>query len=602
MTTRFLPTSHGPELLPEGGVTFRLWAPTAEQVHLVLDGEQPLPMHPTGDGWRELTHETARPGDRYSFLIDRHLTVPDPASRFQPEDVDGPSEIVNPEAFNWADGNWRGRSWEEAVIYELHVGTFSHSGDYTGVEEKLDYLASLGITAIEFMPLSDFAGARGWGYDGVLPYAPDSAYGRPEDLKRLIDAAHARGIMVFLDVVYNHFGPSGNYLHAYAETFFTERYHTPWGAAINLEGHEARPVRDFFIENALYWLMEYHFDGLRFDAVHAITDRSTPHFLEELAETVRASLPNGRHVHLILENDHNQARYLERDGTHKPKHFTAQWNDDIHHVLHVLLTGEIGGYYKDYRHDTIARLGRCLTQGFDYQGKPSEHRDGQPRGEPSAHLPPGAFVSFIQNHDQIGNRAMGDRLTTLTDSDRVKLGLAVLLLNPSTPMLYMGEEWGSTTPFLYFCDFEGELAEAVRNGRRKEFESFPEFSDPEKQKRIPDPNAASTFLASALDWQDHLKLTHKAWLEHVKSLLTIRREWVVPLLQSGWARSEFHVHETYGLHVHWAFRNGKVLNALINCSDLPLPCDPHIGDCVYGTPGNSELPGWTSLWTITEDA
>ena len=328
------------------GVRFRLWAPSCEKVALCLaDGprERMLPMGACGNGWFELTAPRTGAGTRYRFEVNDGLCVPDPASRFNPDDVHGASEVIDPADFDWQDAAWRGRPWEEAVIYELHVGTFSPEGTFTGLMERLDYLVELGVTAIELMPVADFPGARNWGYDGVLPDAPDSRYGRPDDLKALIQAAHAKGLMVLLDVVYNHFGPEGNYLHVYAKEFFSEDHHTPWGAAINFDGPGSRDVREFFIHNALYWLHEYHFDGLRLDAVHAIADDSEPHIFVELAERAHTSVGWKRQVHLILENDANEARHLGRGR----EQYAAQWNDDLHHALHVLATGETDGYYAD---------------------------------------------------------------------------------------------------------------------------------------------------------------------------------------------------------------------------------------------------------------
>ena len=346
------------------------------------------------------------------------------------------------------------------------------------------------------MPISDFPGGRNWGYDGVLPYAPDSSYGRPDDLKALVDAAHARGIAVLLDVVYNHFGPDGNYLPVYAPAFFTDRHKTPWGAAINYDGQHAEPVREFVIHNALYWIEEFHLDGLRFDAVHAIMDDSDKHLLEELAERVRACAPTGRSTCCSRTRTTMPAGCCAVDGA--PVHYTAQWNDDVHHVLHVAATHERTGYYADYEGNTD-QLGRALAEGFAFQGEMMPYR-GSPRGEPSAALPPGAFVAFIQNHDQIGNRAFGERLSAIATPEAMRAIAAIYLLLPQMPMLFMGEEWGAPQPFPFFCDFEGELADAVREGRRAEFARFPEFQDPEQRDRIPDPQAESTFASAKLDW------------------------------------------------------------------------------------------------------
>ncbi len=444
MTTRRHHMPYGAELTEDGSVRFRLWAPGARQIDLCLqreDGERLIAMSHRDAGWYELVTREAGASDRYRFRIDGDMRVPDPASRFQPEDVHGPSEIVDPAAFDWHDEDWRGRPWEETVLYEVHVGTFTPEGSFRAIEERLDYLADLGVTAIELMPVADFPGRRNWGYDGVLPYAPDGSYGRPEDLKHLVQCAHQRGLMVFLDVVYNHFGPEGNYLHVYAEPFFTERHHTPWGAGINFDGSGSRDVRDFFIHNALYWLEEYHLDGLRLDAVHAIADDSQPDILQELAVRVHAGPGRNRHVHLVLENDHNAARYLVRSEDGSPRLYVAQWNDDAHHALHLLATGESDGYYEDYADAPTDHLGRTLTEGFAYQGDPSAYRHGERRGEPSSHLPLTAFVNLLQNHDQVGNRALGERIDRLADPRALRAVTAILLLAPSPPLLFMGQEF-----------------------------------------------------------------------------------------------------------------------------------------------------------------
>ncbi|HEX3971217.1 MAG TPA: malto-oligosyltrehalose trehalohydrolase, partial [Stellaceae bacterium] len=430
------------------GIKFRLYAPKARQVALRLEGKDRA-MTRDGD-WFGLNAADAKPGMRYHYVIDGGQTVPDPASRFQPQDVNGPSEIVAPEAFDWTDEDWRGRPWHETVLYELHLGAFTRDGNYRAAMGELERLRDLGITAIELMPLADFAGTRNWGYDGVLPFAPDSSYGRPEELKALICAAHRLGIMVFVDVVYNHFGPEGNYLSLYAPDFFAQRQ-TDWGQSLDFSGI----ARRFFIANALYWLIEYHIDGLRFDAVHAIHDESETHFLDELAREARQACGD-RHIHLVLENDKNEAHLLERDGSAKPRLYDAQWNDDFHHAMHVVLTGEADGYYSDYAASPVDSLGRTLAQGFAYQGERSPFRDA-PRGEPSAHLPPVAFVDFLQNHDQVGNRAFGERLISLVPREALKAAIAIQLLAPSPPLLFMGEEVGATMPFLFFCDFTGDL-------------------------------------------------------------------------------------------------------------------------------------------------
>ncbi len=563
----------GAEVMDDGRVRFRLWAPGAESVDLYIgEGEEQLVFSMAGqeEGWYEFVTHQATAGSRYRFRIDGEKPVPDPASRFQPDDVHGVSQVVNPDAWQWSDEDWQGRPWEEVVLYELHVGTFSESGTYRGVQEKLDYLVELGITAIELMPLSDFPGKRNWGYDGVLPFAPDSSYGTPEELKELIDAAHSKGLMVFLDVVYNHFGPEGNYLHLYASGFFTDRHRTPWGAAVDFEGRQSGVVRDFVIHNALYWLEEYRFDGLRLDAVHAIFDRSVPDILEELGEAVRKGPGARRHVHLVLENDDNESRYLERELSGSSKWYTAQWNDDIHHALHVIVTGERSGYYADYADEPLHRLGRCLTEGFAYQGEPSPFRNGRRRGQSTANLPLTAFVSFLQNHDQIGNRAFGERISALTSAEAVRFATEILLLSPAPPLLFAGQEWGSKKPFLFFCDFGPDLAEAVTRGRRKEFAGFPEFGRPDARERIPDPNLESTFEASRLAWNELEDQAHRRSRDLHRRLLSLRRRYVVPRLKQAWAQpGAFRVLGESVLWVQWSFADGVRLTLLANAGTMP---------------------------------
>jgi malto-oligosyltrehalose trehalohydrolase len=570
----------GAEVLPAGGVRFRIWAPAAGEVDLSLNADH-YPMKGAGGGWFELVHDGAAPGSRYAYRIDRGLEVPDPASRFQPRDAEGPSEVIDPAAFEWQDEGWQGRPWPEAVIYELHVGTFSSKGTYAGVAEKLDHLKALGVTAVELMPLADFCGRRNWGYDGVLPYAPDGRYGRPEALKALVQAAHRSGLMVFLDVVYNHFGPKGNFLHRYAPQFFTERHKTPWGAAIDFGRRE---VRDYFIHNALYWLEEYHFDGLRFDAVHAIKDDSPLHILEELSAKVKDRFRDERHVHLVLENDANQARFLG------PGKYDAQWNDDSHHGYHVLATGEADGYYAAYVDAPAKHLARCLAEGFAYQGEVSPF-SREPRGEPSAHLPPACFVDFLQNHDQIGNRAHGERLASLSEEKKLRCLSAILLLAPSPPLLFMGEEWGCRQPFLFFCDFAGELGEAVRAGRRDEFARFAAFADPKTRARIPDPLAEQTFKRSVLRWKDARSPEGRDWLAHYTSLLSIRRD---EIARRRFGPGRYRMLGERAFEVSW--EGGLTL--LANCGDRAVSVETlPAGRCLWGS--NEEvLEPWTVSWWL----
>jgi maltooligosyltrehalose trehalohydrolase len=590
----------------DGGVRFRLWAPGQRQVALLLAGrDAAIPMVAKADGWFELITADAKAGSRYSFRLDDGRTVPDPVSRFQPDDVHGPSQVIDPASYRWQHAEWRGRPWHEAVLYELHVGTFSEEGTYDGMRRKLDHLVELGVTAVELMPLADFSGVRNWGYDGVLPFAPAASYGSPDQLKRLIDEIHGRGLMAFLDVVYNHFGPEGNYLSLYAPDYFDPHEHTPWGAAIN---YKQRMVREVAIHDVLYWLEEYRFDGLRFDAVDRIIDHSEPHILEEIARTVRRTIPAGRHVHLVLENDANDAHLLERkDG--RPVFYDAQWNDDIHHVCHHLLTSDSGGYYRDYVHEPHRLLARALGTGFVYQGEPSEHRDGARRGEPSGHLPPTAFVAFLQNHDQIGNRAFGERIAALAPWPAVKAAQAVLLLAPQIPLLFMGEEWGATQPFCFFTDFHDELADAVREGRRREFQKFPQFADEAARAAIPDPNALATFAASRLDWSVSQQAEHADWLAFTRDLLRRRRETIVPLLptiESGLATTE--VTGTV-LRVAWPLRDGGRLTLLANLAAEPAEIDaaPEGAPLFESAPDLSRavrqgsLPPWSVLWLLASD-
>jgi malto-oligosyltrehalose trehalohydrolase len=598
----------GAECRDDGTVRFRLWAPSASSVGLVLNESRDceLAMAPTSGGWSELVTSEARTGTRYRFKVDDHQLVPDPASRYQPSGVHGPSEVIDPTSFEWEDENWRGRPWHEAVVYEMHIGTFTPEGTFAAAEKKLDYLAELGVTAIEIMPVSSFPGQRNWGYDGVLPYAPAGAYGRPDDLKRFISAAHAKNLMVFLDVVYNHFGPEGNYLPLYAPQFLTDRHRTPWGPAINFDGPGSRTVRDYFIHNALYWLEEYHFDGLRLDAVHAIADDSRPDILGEIAETVRKHFGRERHIHLILENDNNAAHYLNRGSDNNPRLYTAQWNDDIHHALHVLTTGEVDGYYADYAADPAWHLGRCLAEGFSYQGDASRYRNGQSRGEPSRDLPPTGFVSFLQNHDQVGNRALGERITNLADPAAMKAALACLLLAPSPPLLFMGEEFSAATPFLFFCDFGTDLASKVTEGRRSEFARFAQFSSPEAQAHIPDPNSDKTFFASKLDWSSLEGAQHRDWLDFYRELLACRQNEIIPRIPNIVpGKASFRVIGERAISVTWPFVGGGRLRLLANFSGskIGITEEPQ-GRLLYNTPRHAaqahQLAAFSAAWWLDE--
>jgi malto-oligosyltrehalose trehalohydrolase len=576
--------SHGATLIAPNRTRFQFWAPDVATVGLEIEGSAAQLMRREEGGWHRLEADCGA-GTRYRYRVSPDLAVPDPASRAQAGDVHGPSIVVDPASYAWRTTQWRGRPWREAILYELHPGAL---GGFKGVAEHLPRLKELGITAVELMPIADFFGAHNWGYDGVLPFAPDAAYGTPEDLKGLVDRAHALGIMMFQDVVYNHFGPEGNYLHAYASSFFREDLHTPWGAAIDFKNPV---VRRFFIENALYWLEEYRFDGLRLDAVHAIPERD---WLLELAETVQKTFTD-RHVHLVLENDDNDAGLLESA-------FTAQWNDDAHHAAHVLITGETGGYYSDYGENPAAALARCLEQGFAFQGEASPYRDGAHRGTPSAHLSPLKFVFFLQNHDQIGNRAFGDRLAAIADPDVLKVGMALLLLAPQVPLLFMGEELGIRDPFLYFTDYEGDLAEAVKTGRRREFGKFPEFATEEAQRSIPDPNKLETFARSrpafekSDDWSND-------WQDFFRRLTALRHQMIVPRLEGARAAGAQAL-TPRALQAHWILGDGSALILAANFGAEPVRLPPVPGKHLYsyGAKADAVGLGGKSFLAILDEA
>jgi len=576
--------------LTADGASFRLWAPAAKRVDLLLD--QPYPLKGGEDGWYAATISGAKAGARYKFRIDDEIDVPDPASAFQPDDIFGPSELIDHSSYRWRATDWRGRPWHETVLLEAHVGAFTREGSYRAMIGKLDHLTATGITALELLPLADFAGARNWGYDGVLWYAPDSAYGRPEDLKTLIDEAHLRGLMVFLDVVYNHFGPEGNYLDRYAPTFFTEAQ-TPWGRAID---YRIPQVRAFAIENALYWLREYRFDGLRLDAVHSIAELGETSMLHDLSAAVgRLAARTGRHIHLVLENDDNRVSIL--DPGQDPPHgkYRAQWNDDYHHAWHVWLTGETQGYYRDYQRSPLADIARALGSGFVYQGEASAHRGGKSRGEPSGKLAPTAFVNFLQNHDQIGNRALGDRLEGKVRTEAIEAALAITLLAPAIPMLFMGEEWGSKAPFPFFCDFGGDLAEAVRKGRRGEYDwAYARYGN-----EVPDPLEESTFRSAVLDWDSRHEPAARQRLALVRELLAVRRREIVPRLANvafGGAQvadnnlltARWHLGDAARLELVANLSNGEITDKARETGGIPI---------WGGEPGDIMMP-WSVFWRL----
>jgi maltooligosyltrehalose trehalohydrolase len=592
------PMPFGAELLPNGrGTRFRLWAPSALRVELQLlgaevgpggagapgaDRSSVQPLRAAADGWHAADVPEAVAGTRYKFLVHRRdaepISVPDPASRSNPDGVHGPSSVVDPRSYPWRERAWPGRPWEQAVVYELHIGTFTPEGTFAAAAGRLPELAALGVTALQIMPLAAFPGARNWGYDGVLAFAPAPCYGSPDELKSFIDAAHSHGLMMLLDVVYNHFGPDGNYLHAYCPEFFNPAHRTPWGAAINFDGESNRPVRDFFIHNALYWLQEHRFDGLRLDAVHAIRDATRPDIVCELARVVREGPGIERHIHIMLENNRNEPHYLERDPRGRPIWATAQWDDDVHHALHATVSGEADGYYADYAATPLEHLGRALTEGFAYQGEHSAFR-GRARGARSEHLPPSAFVGFLQNHDMVGNRAFGDRIQHFADARLLTAAYACLLLTPQVPMLFMGEEFAASTPFLFFCDFGPELARAVTQGRRREFKRFAAFADDAAVAAIPDPGSASTFDASKLRWTERTQAPQRERLALITELLDLRRRYLMPQLEHV-GRGSFRVEGSL-LHLEWRLSDTTRWRVLANFAGNDATASRPQGEIVF---------------------
>lgn len=588
----------------DDGTRFKIWAPKCKQVRLRIKGHRTLIiLDRQDDGWHRREVDGVKAGAHYKFILPDDTEIADPASRHQPSEIDGYSEVIDPGEYRWRDADWNGRPWEECIIYELHIGTFTAEGTFAAAVEKLDHLQRLGVTAIQLMPLADFYGKFNWGYDGVLWFAPASQYGRPEDLKALVEAAHQRSIMVFLDVVYNHFGAVGNMLPLIAP-IFTTAHDSPWGDAINFDGKNAGVVREFTIESALYWITEFNLDGLRFDAVHAITDDSSTHILEILAARVLAAR-KGRHTHLIVENSENRERWLKRDSNLDPVHYTAQWNDDVHHLLHSAVTGENTGYYADFDNleERCDKLGRALAEGFAYQGEVRPH-EGMTRGEPSVGLPATSFVAYMQNHDQIGNRVLGDRITRLASEDSIKALTAVYLLSPQIPMLFMGEEWASGQPFPFFSDVPPEMRDAVREGRQEELKRTPEYEAPDKPdiRDAVDPTSARTFKSAKLDWDNLDQATHAAWLDHYRSLIDIRKMEIVPRLHhvTGFA-SRYQLLGPKAVLVTWRMGDGSTLRLYANLDDSTQAEVPVItGRRIYlqGFAEEGRLGPWTVLWTV----
>lgn len=501
---------------------FSVWAPGHDRVDLVLDHDRlPMAPDPSGGWWR--LEVDAPSGTRYRFAVDGGAPRPDPRSPSQPEGIDGPSETVDHGSFEWGDTDWRGQRWGSAVIYELHVGTFTPAGTFDAAVERLDHLVDLGVTTIEVLPIAEGSGERGWGYDGVDLWAPHHAYGGPNGFKRLVDAAHRRGLSVVLDVVYNHLGPAGNYLAEFGP-YFTDRYSTPWGSAINVDGAGSDEVRRWIIDNAAMWMTEYHVDGLRLDAVHAIIDQSALHLLEEMAVRVDALADHlGRPLWLIAESDRNDPRLVasrEAGGFG----LTASWSDDYHHALHAALAGDRSGYYEDF--GSLAQVARALNEVYVYGRDYSPHRD-RSHGRPVGDLPRHRFLGYLQNHDQIGNRAVGERSAALMSPERLRVAAALVLTAPFVPMLFQGEEWAASTPWQYFTNHtDTALGEAVREGRRKEFAVF--GWAPED---VPDPQDPATRHRSVLRWNEIDTEPHRSILDWHRRLLALRRE--IPALTAA---------------------------------------------------------------------
>ena len=570
--------------VPHGdGVGFSVWAPHAQRVDVLLESGAAVGAHrleiaesSVFSGWIA----GARHGDDYRFSLDGGEPRPDPVSRHQPGGVHGPSRVVDPSCFSWSDGGWRGRPMNELVLYELHVGTFTPEGTFDAVIPRLNELADLGVTAVELMPVAEFPGARNWGYDGVDLYAAHHAYGGPEGLARLVDAAHARGLAVILDVVFNHLGPEGNYLSLYGP-YFTDRYATPWGSAVNFDGAGSDNVRRFVVDNALAWITDHHVDGLRLDAVHGIFDAGPVHILQELVARVKAQgAALGRNVLVIAESDLNDPR-LVREPARCGYGLDAQWSDDFHHAVHASLTGERSGYYEDF--GALRQVGDALVDRFVYTGARSEHR-GRRHGAPAGDVPRDRFVVCIQNHDQVGNRATGERLGALVSPARLRLAAALLLLSPFVPLLFMGEEYAEPAPFQYFVSHgDAALVEAVRTGRTQEFASF------DWTGAVPDPQADTTFRRSRLDWSARSREPHAQTLRLYRDLLAFRA--AEPALWPGAGEVKVHVDESAGWLVeHLAAPGARELVAVFNFR------------CEEGTSIPLHLPGAWSLCFTTDGA
>jgi malto-oligosyltrehalose trehalohydrolase len=591
--TRFHPMPFGAEV-GSNGIRFRLFAPDSQRVNLSLEGsDKTIPMLSRGDGWYEITTTCARPGTRYTFVLEDESEVPDPASRYQPKDLDGPSEVIDPREYAWHDGDWKGRPWEETVLYELHIGTYTKEGTFESAASRLGHLEDLGITAVELMCVADFSGNRNWGYDGALFYAPDSAYGRPHELKAFIDQAHAHGIMVIMDVVYNHFGPEGNQLPAYFPEIASEHHQTPWGKALNFDGLGSKEVREFVIHNALYWIEEFHVDGLRIDASHTMIDESSYHILDEMKDRIRL-LAGNRHVHLILESEMNVADRLRRGRDGEPVGYAAQWNHAITHLLTAVLGKTCADRQVEDAGET-ERLAKALAEGFVVVSKEKASSTSE------SQVPPSAFICFTQTHDLVGNRILGDRIHGLVSPTADKAIVSICLLLPQIPMLFMGEEWAATTPFPYFCDFHGNLASKIRKGRLDQLSKLDPAPSAEEIENAPDPQADGTFRSAQLDWCEVAEQPHADRLKWYRSLLETRREMIVSALKRcKYPSSAYKILGPGALLIRWNLST-TVLQLEANlCASPTKGFRPSRGTVIWteGAAFDGEFGPWTTRYSV----
>ncbi|MBW6421925.1 malto-oligosyltrehalose trehalohydrolase [Rhizobium sp. XQZ8] len=594
---RAFPKSWGAEYLGNSEVSFRVWAPEIERLRLRIHGRN-REMLPAGDGWFTLTTEGIEPGTHYQFIMPDGRLVADPASRAQGGGIDGPSLVVDPAHYHWSRRDWKGHAWEEAILYEIHIGTFTKEGTFRAAMNRIEELSALGITMLQIMPVGQFPGERGWGYDGVLPYAPHHAYGSPDDMKAFIDAAHRHGLSVMLDVVYNHFGPRGSMFDPYVPSFFDPDRDTPWGPAINFS---QRQVRQFFIENALYWLEEYNLDGLRFDAVDQIVDDvADMHFLAELGERVRREV-TGRRRHLVMEDHRNITGYLERNVAGEAFSYDAVWNHDVHHAAHVAATGETVGYVSTFADNPVAHMAKGLAEGFVQQGQDLR---GEQKGEPSGRLSPVAFVNFLQNHDQIGNRAEGERLISLADPQMLRVMTAMLMLSPQIPMLFMGEDYGERQAFRFFSDYSDALAKATWDNRINEAAHFGGVpAHVLKPEDIADPNDPRTFEGSKLQWEHSRDGDAVIFRTKLAELIAKRRTHVIPGLRAVRPHSgQIFETDRAVIAIDWQLAD-RILQLRANLSGQRKWVPPVRGDIFHAEPWNLSaiegLPGHSMIMAVS---